>query len=230
MPRALSVSDQEIAPAYAHARRDPRCAARAASSPPAPSAPAPRPPPRPSPAGPCRAPAARDGAAAGPFPRAAQPPAPAWTTRKSVYTRGGTFWSGLALGGCSGRGAQICSLIARQDDSGTVQFDTCEMWRDVCFWGELCRPGTTENAGAKQTRLCARCSTPEHSRPLRRLYIISKMGADRTSKKGKGEERQLSGMSYASTLRDGGIRRRNCAIAIVCIRHSHSNIIAALRN
>jgi hypothetical protein len=34
--------------------------------------------------------------------------------------------------------------------------------------------------GAKQTRLCARDSTPEYSRLLLRLYVIRKAGADRT--------------------------------------------------
>jgi len=34
--------------------------------------------------------------------------------------------------------------------------------------------------GAKQTRLCARHSTPEHSHPSKRLYIILRVPADRS--------------------------------------------------
>ena len=37
------------------------------------------------------------------------------------------------------------------------------------------------DAGRKQSRLCTRYSTLGHSCPLKRLYIILGLGADRTS-------------------------------------------------
>ena len=78
-----------------------------------------------------------------------------------------------------------------------------------------------------QPRPFARHPTLEHSRPLKRLHIILKVGADPT-RKGEMENPSVSGSEYGLQRHSRGSEKRcrTYATAAVFIRHSHSIILS----